>query len=107
MCDRVVSKDSFLILYCPDKYITQNKCNEAGDDSPAALKLIHDWFVTSKMIKKIFTAFNADGNILYFSDGFGNVEFNCNEMGILNINLNNILIIILMKMILMLESVFN
>ena len=53
MCDRVVSKDFFLILYCPDKYITQNKCNEAGDDSPAALKLIHDWFVTSKMIKKI------------------------------------------------------
>ena len=53
MCDRVVSKDSFLILYCPDKYITQNTCNEAGDDSPAALKLIHDWFVTSKMIKKI------------------------------------------------------
>ena len=30
-------------------------CDEAVDDSLAALKLIPDWFVTSKMIKKLFT----------------------------------------------------
>ena len=30
-------------------------CNEAVDDSLAALKLILDWFVTSKLIKKLFT----------------------------------------------------
>ena len=29
-------------------------------------------------------------NILYFDEDFGNVVFNCNEMGILNIDLNNI-----------------
>ena len=38
-------------------------CDEAVDDSVAALKLIPDWFVTSKMIKKLFTALYADDNI--------------------------------------------
>ena len=54
MCGRVVSEDPFLIVYCLDKYITQKICGEAVDDSLAALKLIPDWFVTSKMIKKLF-----------------------------------------------------
>ena len=51
---------TFLSLYtllkvcCPDKYITQKKCNEAVDDSPAALKLIPDWFVRRKMIIKLY-----------------------------------------------------
>ena len=63
MCDRVVSKDPFLIVYCPDKY---KMCNEAVDDSLAALKLIPDWCVTNKLIKKLYTALYADGNILYF-----------------------------------------
>ena len=31
-------------------------CDEAADDSLAALKLIPDWFVSSKMIKRLFTA---------------------------------------------------
>ena len=32
---------------------------KAVHDSLAALKLIPDWFVTSKMIKQLFTAFYA------------------------------------------------
>ena len=54
------------------------------------MKLIPDWFVTSKMIKKVFSAFYVDENILYFNEHSGNVVFNCNEIGILNIDLNNI-----------------
>ena len=65
-------------------------CDEAVDDSLAILKLIPDWFVTSKMIKKRFAALYADENILYFNKDSGNVAFSCNEMGILNINLNKI-----------------
>ena len=65
-------------------------CDEAVDDSLAKLKLIPDWFVTSKMIKKRFAALYADENILYFNKDSGNVAFSCNEMGILNINLNKI-----------------
>ena len=65
-------------------------CDKAVDDSPASLKLIPNRFVTSKMIKNIFTALYADENILYFNEDSGNVLFSCNEMGILNIDLNNI-----------------
>ena len=32
----------------------------------------------------------ADKNILHFNEDSGNVVFSCNEMGILNIDLNNI-----------------
>ena len=51
ICGIVVSLYSFLIVYCPNKYKTQRMCDEAVDDSLAALKLISDWFVISKMIK--------------------------------------------------------
>ena len=40
------------------------------------------------MIKKLFTALCADENILYFAENFGNVVFNYNEMGILNIDVS-------------------
>ena len=40
-------------------------CNEAVDDCLAALKFIPDWFVTSKMIKKLLTALHADDSILF------------------------------------------
>ena len=78
----------FFNCILPDKYITQKICDEAVDDSLAALKLIPDWFVTRKMIKKLFTALYADENILYFNEDSGNVVFNCNGMVILNIDLN-------------------
>ena len=56
MCDRVVPEDPFSIVYCPDKYKTQRMCEEAVDDSLAAWKIIPNIFITSKMIKKLFTA---------------------------------------------------
>ena len=58
------------------------------DDSLAALKFIPDWFVTSEMIKKRFTALYAGEKILYFNEDFDDAVFN--EMGIVNIDLNNI-----------------
>ena len=90
MYHRDVSKDPFLTVYCPDQYKTQRMCDEAVDDSLAALKLIPDRFVTSKIIKKLFNASYADDNILYFNEDSSNIVFFCNEMGILNIDLNNI-----------------
>ena len=50
MSDSIVSEDHFLIIYWSDKYKTQRMCDKDVDDSPAALKLIPDWFNTSKMI---------------------------------------------------------
>ena len=90
MCDRVVSEDPFLIVYFPDQYKTQRMCDGTVNDSLASLKFIPDWFVTSKMTKKLFTALYADENILYFNEDSDNVVFSCNAMGILNIDLKNI-----------------
>ena len=64
-------------------------CDEAVDDCLAALKIAPDWFVTSKMIKILFTAFYVDDNILNFNEDSGNVVFTCNGMSTLNIDLNN------------------
>ena len=44
----------------------------------------------NKMIKILSTTLYADGNILYFNKDSSNAVFNCNGMGILNIDLNNI-----------------
>ena len=87
MCDRVVSEDTFSIFYCPDKYKIQRMYDEAVDDCLAALKFITDWFVTSKIIKKLLTASCADDNILYFNEDSGDVIFSCNEIGILSSDL--------------------
>ena len=54
------------------------------------MKLILNWFVTGKMIKEPFTALYADESILYFNENSGNTVFSCNEISILNIDLNNI-----------------
>ena len=62
MCNTVIPEDPSLIIYCPDKYETQRMCDEAVDDCLPALKLVPDWFVTSKRIKNLFTALYADEN---------------------------------------------
>ena len=45
--------------------------DEAVNNCLATLKLVLDWFVTSEMIKKPFTALYADENILDFNKGSG------------------------------------
>ena len=65
-------------------------CNEAADCSLAALKLISEWFVTSKIMKELFTALYTDESILFFDKCSGNIVFSCTEMGILIIDINNI-----------------
>ena len=60
MCDRVVSKDAFLTVYCTDKYKTQRMCNKAVDNTIGALKLISDGLVRSKIFKKLCTVLYGD-----------------------------------------------
>ena len=71
-------------------YITQKVCDEAVDDSLAELKIIPDQFGTGKMFKNFFTALYVDENIFYFNEDSDNIVFNCNGMGVLNIDVNNI-----------------
>ena len=77
----------FLIVYHPDKHKTQRMCYEAVDDSLEALKHI---LVGLVQVKRLKNSLYADENILYFNEDSGNVAFSCNEMGILNIDLDNI-----------------
>ena len=88
MCDRVASEDHPFVVYCPDKCKTKRICDEAVNDSIAALKLISGWFVTNEMIKDVFTALYTE-IMIYFNEDSGNVAFSCSEMGILSIDLSD------------------
>ena len=63
-------------------------CDEAADDSLAALKFVPDCFFTSNMIIKLYTALYAGDGLLFFDEDSGNITFCYNEMGILSVNLN-------------------
>ena len=56
-----------LIVYCPDKYITQRICDVAVDDSLAALKLITDVNLNNINLDKNF---DKDDRILLFLANF-------------------------------------
>ena len=51
-------------------------CHKTIDDFLPTSNFVPDWFVTSKMIKKLFTDLYADENILHFNEDAGNVIFN-------------------------------
>ena len=88
MCERINSEIPFSLRCVLDQYKTQKMCNKAVHDCLATLKLAPDWFVTRKMIKKIFTVLYVDENILYFNGDSSNVVFNYNETSIRNIDHN-------------------
>ena len=75
ICGIAVSLYPLLIAFCPDKNITQKMCDETVDDSLAALKLILDWFGTSKMIKRLYTALYADDGLLFLMKIFMIIHF--------------------------------
>ena len=66
MCDKVVSEDPFLIIYCPDEYKTQGMCDKAADDSLAVLKLISDWLGLLYTQMKIYSTLTKILAILNF-----------------------------------------
>ena len=49
-----------------------------------------DWFVTSKMTKKLYSALYVDDGLFFFDEDSGDITFRYDEMDILNVNLNNI-----------------
>ena len=44
MCDRVVSGDPFMLIYCPDRCKTQKMCDEAVFEDPFSNKPIRNKF---------------------------------------------------------------
>ena len=77
---------SFYIAYSHDRHKTQIMCDAPVDDVVALSKVISDSFVTSNVVKKLYTALYSDNNIVYFNENYGDVIFSCNKIGILSID---------------------
>ena len=90
MRDSIFPEYLFSKRYVLDQYKTNEMCDKAVDYCLATLKLVPYWFVTSKIIKIVFTDFYTDESILYFNEDSDNVVIICNGMGIFDIDLNNI-----------------
>ena len=54
--------------------MTQCMGDEAVDDPLVTLKLIPDWFVTSKMVKKLYTVLYAVDALLFSDEASGDVS---------------------------------
>ena len=74
--------------FVPDWYKPKETCDKAVDGFLAASKFVSDWFITSKVIKNLFTDFYADENILYFNEDSSDTVLNYYEMRVLDIDLN-------------------
>ena len=80
MRDRVIFEDPFMLVYCPDRYKTQIMCDEAADDCLAALELLPDLFVTSKMLEKLDNTLQTNDDILFYNEDFEKVRFIANQI---------------------------
>ena len=49
--------------------------DKAVDSFLLTLKFVADWFVTSRIIKKLYNSLLTDDNTLLFDKDFGNVTF--------------------------------
>ena len=54
------------------------------------MKLVLDYFLYKKIIKKLHAALFADDNILFLDECSGKITFTTDSMSILCVNLNNI-----------------
>ena len=59
--------DELTLKYCLDRYKTEGMCDKAADDFLPVLKFVADWFVSSKLIKKLHDALFADTFLNLFS----------------------------------------
>ena len=85
LCYKIISEESFLLKYCLDKNKTREMSHKAADYFLLTLKFVPDWFVTSKMIRKL--------DILLFSNDyivFGDLEFDFIIFFSSDIDLNSI-----------------
>ena len=107
MCDNAISEDPFIVLYYPDKYITQRMPDKAVDDRLASLKFIPDLFV-KKILEKLDNTLHANDNILFNIEDFEKITLNACQRYIdifllqILIKLILMMITILMEMILIL-----
>ena len=58
MCDKVVSKEPFMLKYYRDMYKTQENCDKVVDAYLPALKWFTDWFVVNKKLKNLMVLYS-------------------------------------------------
>ena len=56
MVNNVGSEDPYMLKYCLYKYKTQEMCDKAVNSYLLALNFVPDWFVTNKIIDKLYSA---------------------------------------------------
>ena len=91
MCYKVVSKESLRLKYCLDRYKTHEMCDNVVDTCMPALKLVPDWFVTSKIIKKLDNTVFSNGDIFFRDVDSNIITFLSDDMGFHTIDLNIII----------------
>ena len=57
MCGKVVFRHLLMLKYSLGRYKSQEMCHKAVNAFLPALKFVPDWFVISKMIKKLTMIF--------------------------------------------------
>ena len=53
MCEKALSKNQFMLKYCPYRHITQEMCVKAVDAYILTLKFVPDWFVKTKTLQNL------------------------------------------------------
>ena len=71
MCDKVVSKESFMSKYCLDRYKTRVICGKTVDTFLPTLEFVSDRFGTNKILEKL-------DNVVIFNDELFSVDVDSN-----------------------------
>ena len=85
-----VPVQSSLQKNCFDKYKTREMCDKAADSNLVILKFVSEWFLISKMIKKLGNAVSSNDDIVFGGIDSDIVTFFSNDVGFYSINLNNV-----------------
>ena len=74
----------------PDKYKTQEICDKAINAFLLALKFVPDWFLTSKMIKRLNDALFANDDIIFINKDSNNITFSLSFTLTLSVDVDQI-----------------
>ena len=94
LCENVVFEDPLMLKPCHDRYKTQEICDKSADSYLLPLRFILDWFATNKIIEKLDSAIFS-GNYIAFADldsvfvTFLRKDIGLNIIALENINLEN------------------
>ena len=90
LCDKIVSKNPFMLKHCFDRYKTQEMCDKAVDNFLLALKLVPDWYVTSNIIEKLDNSVFSNDEIVFGDLDSDFVTLFGNDRELSSITLDNI-----------------